>query len=64
MTDEQRNKRIHHHLYEEAKSPLENAERIVALEELVMDLWEHVSKADRLMWPELSARMADLGVKA
>lgn len=35
MTDEQRNERIHHHIYETCEGIQEHAERIVALEELV-----------------------------
>ena len=35
MTDEQRAKRLHHHLYESCEGIREQSERIVALEELV-----------------------------
>lgn len=38
MTDEQRQARIHHHIYETCEGIAEHAERIVALEELVADL--------------------------
>ena len=31
--------RVYHHLYVDSKSPLENAERIASLEELVEDMW-------------------------
>lgn len=39
MTDEQRAQRIHHHMYETCEGIAEHAERIVALEELVADMW-------------------------
>ena len=39
MTPEQRAERIHHHMYDTCEGILEHAERIVALEELVADLW-------------------------
>ena len=39
MTPEHREKRIYHHLYVDSKSPLENAERITDLEELVAGLY-------------------------
>ena len=37
MTDEQRQARIHHHMYDTCEGIAEHAERIVALEELVYD---------------------------
>ncbi len=39
MTDEQRAERIHYHTYVTCETPAEHAERIVALEELVQDMW-------------------------
>lgn len=42
MTDEQRAKRIHHHMYETCEGIAEHAERIVRLEELVQRLREHI----------------------
>jgi hypothetical protein len=39
MTDEQRQQRIHHHMYETCEGIAEHAERIVKLEELVQDMW-------------------------
>lgn len=41
MTDEQRAKRVHHHMYETCEGIRKHAERIVALEELIadMELW-------------------------
>jgi hypothetical protein len=39
MTDEQRQKRIHHHMYETCEGIAEHAERIVALEELCAALY-------------------------
>ena len=41
MTDEERNQRIHHHMYETCEGIAEHAERIVALEELCVALHEH-----------------------
>jgi hypothetical protein len=38
MTDEQRNARIYHHMYETCEGIAEHAERIVALEELCADM--------------------------
>jgi hypothetical protein len=38
MTDEQRQQRIYHHMYETCEGIAEHAERIVALEELVQDM--------------------------
>ena len=40
MTDEQRQTRLRHHMYETCEGIAEHAERIVALEELVADLIE------------------------
>jgi hypothetical protein len=39
MTDEQRVERIRYHLYESNEGIQEHAERIVALEELCLDMW-------------------------
>ena len=39
MTDEQRAERLRYHMYESNEGILEHAERIVALEELVLVLW-------------------------
>jgi hypothetical protein len=39
MTDEQRAERIRYHLYESNEGIQEHAERIVALEELCLDMW-------------------------
>ena len=36
MTDEQRAERLHHHMYETCEGIREHAERIVALEELLV----------------------------
>lgn len=40
-----------------------DSERIEQLENLVRDLWQFVSKADRLQWPELGEHMAELGIE-
>lgn len=45
MTDEQRAERIRYHLYETNEGILEHAERIVALEELVADMWRFTGAA-------------------
>ena len=39
MTQDQRAKRLHHHLYESCEGIREQSERIVKLEELVQDMW-------------------------
>lgn len=49
MTDEQRAKRIHHHMYETCEGIAEHAERIVRLEEENAKLRELVSWMYRLM---------------
>ena len=41
MTDEQRDRRIRHHMYDTLEGIREQSERIVALEELVADIWTH-----------------------
>ena len=38
--------------------------REAELEALVRDMWEFVPKANRLQWPELRGRMAELGLGA
>lgn len=40
MTPEQRAERLHYHMYETNEGIREQSERIVALEELVADLWD------------------------
>ena len=40
MTDEKRQARIRHHLYETNEGIEEHAKRIVDLEELVKDMWD------------------------
>lgn len=39
MTDEERKARIHYHMYTTCETPAEHAERIVALEELLHDVY-------------------------
>ncbi len=39
MTDEQRAARLRHHMYETNEGIAEQSERIVALEELVAEIW-------------------------
>ena len=69
MTPEERKARINHHLYDKPKIPTENAELIVALEELVID-WRDfaVGGADSISdWnhrqADLEQRMRELGVE-
>lgn len=57
MTDEQRAKRIHHHMYETCEGIAEHAERIVRLEEeneklreLVRDMWNDIPKSESCGW--------------
>ena len=40
MTDEQRAKRLHYHMYESLEGIQEHAERIVRLEELALEVFE------------------------
>ena len=56
--------RVYYHLYTKAKAPLENAELIASLEELVLDMYEayyyeRPSSAER----EVADRMTELGVE-
>ncbi len=46
MTDEQRAKRVHYHMYETCEGIREHAERIVKLEELCADLYRSLRTAD------------------
>ncbi len=46
MTDEERQQRIHHHMYETCEGIAEHAERIVALEELCADMWCCIDRND------------------
>ena len=39
MTDEQRAKRLHYHMYDSLEGIEDHANRIVDLEELVQDMW-------------------------
>lgn len=68
MTDEQRAKRIHHHMYETCEGIAEHAERIVALEELVADLYQCSRQVgcDRCGYTHgcsIKGRMSDLGIE-
>ena len=66
MVDEERSARLFHHMYETNEGIAEQSERIVALEELVQDMW-------RLLAPTavggpaplegLCSRMRELGVE-
>lgn len=44
MTEEERRARIHHHTYETCEGIQEHAERIVALEELVLESQEFAAR--------------------
>ena len=48
MTDEERQQRIHHHMYETCEGIAEHAERIVALEELCGDLFDRLMDEDEI----------------
>jgi len=48
MTDEKRAERLRYHMYESNEGIREHAERIVALEELVGELYEFVENVDAL----------------
>lgn len=48
MTPEQRAARLHHHMYETCEGIREQSERIVTLEELVLDMWGFIENADCL----------------
>lgn len=78
MTDEQRAERIRYHLYESNEGIQEHAERIVALEELVLEIWRScpVSESDCKMcmcphyiegseedWCDIPILMEKLGVE-
>ena len=68
MTEEQREKWLYHHLYETCEGITEQSERIVALEELVEDMWRHVMGTCALpeaceFFGEFDTRMRELGVE-
>ena len=56
MTDEQRQARLRHHMYETCEGIAEHAERIVALEELCEDIWAFASTSCKRCeeWVQLS----------
>lgn len=62
MTEEQREERLRHHLYETNEGIREQSERIVKLEELVNDLiqWD---EGHHVMPYGTAQRMRDLGVE-
>ena len=69
MTDEERKARIHHHMYTTNEGIAEHAERIVALEELCVDMWRLLLnllfKTKRVRFDKLCAiadRMDELGI--
>lgn len=62
MTPEQRAARVHYHEYS-GEGIREHAERIVALEELVLDLYEIAQpEAPSMFEAEFADRMRELGV--
>ena len=58
MTDEQRAKRIHHHMYETCEGIREHVERIVALEELVTDMYASMDVSCQFLVPVPPGTMA------
>ena len=56
MTEDQRERRVYHHLYETNEGIAQQTERIVALEELVADMWAflHMRCRDCDRWVQLS----------
>ncbi len=71
MNDEERQQRIHHHMYETCEGIAEHAERIVALEELCADMWrfgfsENSGANSAAEWDKeaeaVADRMDELGV--
>ena len=77
MTDEQRAERLRYHMYESCEGIREHDERIVALKELVEDMWHAFSDRGRMTIGDaidmglltqgdvaaLTARMAALGIE-
>ena len=68
MTDEQRAERLHWHMYDSCEGIREHAERIVALEELVGELYEiadtYPEEREDFWWKPFEERMAALGIEA
>ena len=71
MTDEQRAERLRYHMYESCEGIREHAERIVALEELVADVFERFHGVVIEGWSYttddfemIRRRMAALGLEA
>jgi hypothetical protein len=73
MTDEQRQQRIHYHMYETCEGIAEHAERIVALEELCADMHRCIESNDdcdlcggpiveRCLYPTFERRMDELDI--
>ena len=61
MTPDQRAARLRHHMYETCEGIREQSERIVALEELVADMWAFVSLGNPCRdcdeWVQLSQKV-------
>ena len=71
MTEEQRQERLYHHQYETNEGIEQQSERIVAMEELVMDVWPYAESVWK-HWPlppdstersDLLERMSELGIE-
>ena len=65
MTEEQRQERLNHHMYDTCEGIKEQSERIVALEELVGDLWAFVNIRckDCDEWVQLSVSVGTCRMK-
>ena len=69
MTDEERQQRIHHHMYTTCEGIAEHAERIVKLEELVQDMRLYLGRSLTMPYIErvsalddIEDRMDELGI--
>ena len=75
MTPEQRAARLHYHMYDSLEGIEQQSERIVTLEELVMDVWracpayeddckrcQHYVGDDDI-WCDFVLRMCELGIE-
>lgn len=60
MTDEERQERLRHHMYDTNEGIREQSERIVKLEELVADMWD---AGHHVMPYGTAQRMKELGVE-
>ena len=76
MTPEQRAARLHYHMYDSLEGIEQQSERIVALEELVQEIWKscptdeddcnrcpHRLVEDDEDWCDIPIRMRELGIE-